>query len=80
MVNENSTQSNAWRQMSVLCVDGRNELQTSNQHERERASPHTTAGKTFYSPVLHEEDERPRSEGVGRNGSHAVERRASVAW
>ena len=36
--------------------------------------------KTFYSPVLHEEDERPRSEGVGRSNSHVVERRASVAW
>ena len=47
---------------------------------RERENPHTTVGKTFYSPVLHEEDEWPRSEGVGRNGSHVVERRASVAW
>ena len=50
----------------VLYVDGRNELHTSNQRERERVNPHTMVGKTFYSPVLHEEDERPRSEGVGK--------------
>ena len=57
-----------------------NELQTGNQHERERVNPHTMVGKTFYSPFLHEEDERPRSEGVGRNGFHVVERRESVEW
>ena len=79
MVNENSTQSNAWRQTPVLCVDGRNKLQIGNQRERE-SEPPGTIGKTFLFLVLHEEDERPRTDGVGRKGSHIVERRASVAW
>ena len=65
-VDENNPQSNAWSRKLVLCVDGKKRV-TDRQSVRGReGEPPTTVGKTFLFPVLHEEDERPRSEGVGK--------------